>query len=184
MRFFLTDEAPELEAELRRLGHEVVGTPADRAPAACAGTDWHPKRYNVVPHIQGHRPDVCLFVTPLRIVGIGGGMLSEFGYVRDQIVATRGTRGCVTVGLTLPGYDPKMTTDYKMGKCPKCVGGPQSFDLWATTDEATARDVARERRCALWAPGEGGAGGLIAAIEHIRGRQPYRGGREAVPFRG
>lgn len=184
MRFFLTDEAPELEAELRRTGHEVVGTSVDRVATVCAGTDWAPRRYEVVAHIQAHRPDACIFVTPLRLVQFQPGLYSEFGYVRDQIVAVRGTRGCVAVGLTLPGGDPKMVGDYKMGRAPKCVGAPQSFDVWATTDEGTARDVARERRCALWHGGEGGAAGLVAAVEHARGRHSYRGGKDSVPFRG
>lgn len=189
MRFFLTDECPDLEAELRRLGHEICGGPADRVKAVCAGSDWHPKRYDVRPHVQGHRPDVCLFVGPLRVVPVGwpgetgARGLSEFGYARDQIVAVKGTRGCLAVGVARPGDDPEMARRYASGMCPKCVGGPQSYSAWATTHEPTAIAMARDRRCAIWHPGEGGADGLVRmCVESIR-RSEYRGGRMATPFR-
>lgn len=183
LRFFLTDDCPELEAELRRIGHDVVGGPADRVTARCAGTDWTPARYDPRPFIQGHRPDVCLFVSPLRVVEFEPGKFSEFGYHRDHMVTIRGIRNCLTVGLAVVGDEPKMTRRYRSGMCPKCVVGPQSLGAWATADEATAVDVARERRCALWRPGEGGAAGLVVMVESMRERAQYRGGKDAVPFR-
>ena len=69
------------------------------------------------------------------------------------------------------------------GMCPRCVVGPQSLAAWATADEATAAEMARERRCALWRPGEGGAAGLVAMVEAMRARGQYRGGKDAVAFR-
>ena len=144
LRFFLTDDVPDLEDELRRIGHEVVGGPAERVTAICAGTDWHPSRYDPRPFIRAHRPDVCLFVSPLRIVPVGFPAatgergLSEYGYHRDHMVTIRGIRNCLTIGLARVGDDPTMTRRYRSGMCPKCVVGPQSLGAWATADEATA----------------------------------------------
>ena len=188
MRFFLTDECPELEAELRRIGHEICGTPADRVTASCAGSDWHPKRYDVRPHVQGHRPEVCLFVGPLRVVPVGwpGATgehgLSEFGYPRDQIIAVKGTRNCLAIGVARLGDDPDMARRYAMGMCPRCVGGPQSYSAWATADAGTASTMARERRCALWRAGEGGADGLVRLCAEMMRRVEYRGGKGGAPF--
>jgi len=180
---------PDLEDELRRIGHEVVGGPAERVTAICAGTDWHPSRYDPRPFIRAHRPDACLFVSPLRIVPVGFPAatgergLSEYGYHRDHMVTIRGIRNCLTIGLARVGDDPTMTRRYRNGMCPKCVVGPQSLGAWATADEATAVEMARERRCALWRPGEGGAAGLVAMVEAMQTRGQYRGGKDAVPFR-
>ena len=189
LRFFLTDDVPDLEDELRRIGHEVVGGPAERVTAICSGTDWHPSRYDPRPFIRAHRPDVCLFVSPLRIVPVGFPAatgergLSEYGYHRDHMVTIRGIRNCLTIGLARVGDDPTMTRRYRSGMCPKCVVGPQSLGAWATADEATAVETARERRCALWRQGEGGAAGLVAMVESMQARGQYRGGKDAVPFR-
>lgn len=183
IRFFLTDDVPELEDELRRIGHEVLGAPSERVTARCAGTDWHPSRYDPRPYIRDHRPDVCLFVSPLRVVEFEPGKFSEFGYHRDHMVTIRGIRNCLTIGIARVGDDPTMTRRYRSGMCPRCVVGPQSLGAWATADEATAAEMARERRCALWRPGEGGAAGLVAMVEAMRARGQYRGGKDAVPFR-
>lgn len=181
LRFLLTDDCPDLEAELRRIGHEVVGGPSERVTAACAGTDWHPKRFDIVRAVQAHRPDSCLFVAPLRIVEYEPGKFSEFGYARDQIVKVKGVRNCVTVGVARVGDDPRMSDLYRRGMCPKCVAGPQTFGFWATADEATAMDEARQRRTALWRPGEGGAVGLVALVEAAMRREQHRGGKDARP---
>ena len=188
MKFFLTDDVPDMETELRRLGHEVVGGPAERVTAICAGSGWGAKDYNPLPFVQRLRPDVCLFVGPLRTVPVGFPVsngergYAEFGYHRSHIVNVKGTGNCIAVGLARVGDDPEVTRRYRQGKCPGCTGGPQSFAMWATADAGTAAEVARERRCALWRPGEGGAAGLIAALEDIRRRGQYRGGVGAQPY--
>lgn len=184
LRFFLTDDCPELETELRRAGHEVVGGPGERVTAVCAGTTWEPRFYNPVAWVQQLRPDVCLFVGPRRDIDFavhpasGRPGVTQFGYHRDHVVKIKGVRNCITIGLARVGDDPGMTAMYRRADCPRCVAGPQSFGFWATADAGAAAEHARERRCALWRPGEGGADGIVALVESVRRREQYRGGKE------
>lgn len=50
-------------------------------------------------------------------------------------------------------------------------------------DEAPAVESARERRTAVWHPGEGGLNGVVAAIRAHVARSGYSAHRGAVPFR-
>lgn len=182
LRIFLADEAPGIEAELLRLGHVVVGTPSDRATATCA-PDWPRERYMPHVHVQALRPHAALFVSPLRHVPLPGGGLQEWGYKKEQLVKCAGVRGCCNVGLTMPGEDPRVTTWFRRGMHPGCIATPHKFSVWATTDEATAAESARERRTALWREGAGGLDGVIEAIRAHVARVGYSPSRASVPHR-
>lgn len=182
LRIFLADEAPDVEAELLRLGHVVVGTSADRATAACAHL-WPRETYMPHAHVQAHRPHAAIFVSPLRHVPLPDGGLQEWGYKKEQLVKCAGVRGCCNVGLTLPGEDPRVIVWFRRGMHPGCIATPHKFSVWATTDETTAVESARERRTALWRVGPGGLDGIVEAIRAHVARAGYSASRSAVPHR-
>lgn len=182
LRIFLADDAPDVEAELRRLGHVVIGAPADRATAVCA-PDWPRERYMPHVHVQAHRPDAAIFPSPLRHVPFPGGGVQEWGYKKEQLVKCVGVRGCCCVGLALPGEDPRVTGWYRRGMHPGCIATPHKFSMWATTYETTATESARERRTALWRPGPGGLDGVIEGIRAHLARTGYSPSRQSQPHR-
>ena len=181
LRIFIADEAPNVEAELRRLGHEIVGTPAERASAICPPA-WDRSTYLLHGFVQAHRPDAAILPSPLRHVPIPGG-LQEWGYKVAEVVKAKGVRGCCVVGLAMPGEDPRVTGWFRRGMYPDCIAAPHKLSVWATTDEATAVESARERRTAVWHPGEGGMGGVVAAIRAHLARAGYSAHRGAAPLR-
>lgn len=180
LRIFLADDSPDVEAEILRLGHVVLGSPTDRATAACVPTQWDRKTYRPHDHVQAHRPDAVLFVSPLRHIEIPGG-LQEWGYAKEQLVKCAGVRGCCCVGLAMPGDDPRMTGWFRRGMHPGCIAVPHKFSMWATTDETTATESARERRTALWRPGPGGLDGVIEGIRAHLARTGYSPSRQSRP---
>ncbi len=173
MRWFLTDDVPDMAERLRAAGEVVVGTPDDwvstRQP-----TIRHARDYPLRAHVQHHQPDVVVLVNPLRLLAMPGGWL-EFGYFRKHTQDVR--RGTSLVFYST--NDPATWEAFQTGRAPGCVCKPHDAAVYVSGDPATVARAKAAKRAALWTPGADLAP-VLAAIAHARSGQTYQAKRDAA----
>lgn len=172
MRWFLTDDVPDLAEKLRAAGEEVVGT-SDDWVSTRQHTIRHARDYPLRAHVQHYQPDVVVLVEPLRLLEVPGGLL-EFGYFRKH---TQDVRASTTLVFYSP-TDPAAWEAFQTGRAPGCVCKPADAAVYVSGDAGTVARAKATKRAALWRPGDSIAP-VLAAVAHARSRQVYRGKTDA-----
>jgi hypothetical protein len=174
MRWFLSDEAPELEAALRARGEEVVSQPEDAARRFVHGASFHPNDYSLDDLPLRRRAEVVVLVEPIRVVPFPDGS-AEFGYARGHGRTLR-NRG-VTLAMLA---DLGIMEAFLAGRHRTCACQPNDVAV-LIVPTVEAGDLARkQRRTALWRSGDD-VGKIVGAVQHAREGKTYsprRQGRE------
>lgn len=199
MRWFFTNQHPLAEA-VAGAGEQIVSGPGqyqiDSFPwlrAACAGDessehitatlarlraerdvdleDANPLHYQVRRYLDATEADV-LVATPLLQPGFG---LPKAHVLRWYQAAVRPRRRLV-VALVDAATLRAATQSWR-----GCSLNTHNIHVVVTSSPASAAQSARERRTALWSPGDDPAP-VLAAVKHAMSGKCYMAGRQALPF--
>lgn len=169
-RRILTTKDHPISAALVAAGMLEVGGPGRRAEDFVDPAAPDTKAYPLSRLIAEVRPDVLVLIDPWR---------DGFGYGKGTVVKwAQSKAGHLAVGV---GDDPAYWELARARRHPACVCSLQNFAVYVTNDPATAEASARERRTALWRPGES-ADHVVRAIRDAAGRQRYVAGPRALPY--
>lgn len=168
MRWFLSDEAVDLEAALRAGGEEVVSRPEHHALAYVRDAMFHPTQYPLDDLALSAGAEVAVLVDPLRVLPFGPSLV-EFGYARGHGRTLR-NRG---VTVVMFAHDSRRTLErYAAGMHRRCSCEVNDAGVHIVQTSEVGDMIRGSRRVAVWSPGEG-IGRVVEAVMHARSGKTY-----------